>query len=228
MKNSIRLSVPEPCHENWAAMTAVEKGRFCAACKKNIRDFTHSSDREILQALKTEGKICGRFQNSQLNRELIAPKEKKPFFAAAATAAALALLTIGNNTIYAQTPVTTEQHEPKTDDTKLPKKESLNKITGMVTDEYDMPVPGVNVKIAGSSKPAVQTDFDGAYTIEASDRDKLEFTYIGMHTKVIIVAPGANYTISMKDDYSNISMGLVVYEGPEPRLSVAWYYMFDL
>jgi len=227
MKKPIRLSVPEPCHEKWAAMTPAEKGRYCAACQRNVRDFTLSSDGEILRVLKTEDKICGRFHNSQLDRNLIAPKDKKSFFTTAGIAATLALLTIGNSKIYAQTPVNTEQHELKTDDIKPLIKESLKKITGTITDEYDMPVPGVNVKIAGSGKPAVQTDFDGAYTIEASDRDKLEFTYIGMEMQVITVGVKTNYNIIMKQD-TEMTLGIVVYERAKPRLSVAWYYMFDL
>ncbi|GAA5083016.1 hypothetical protein GCM10023210_01040 [Chryseobacterium ginsengisoli] len=67
----MKLTIPKPCHENWEAMTPEEKGRFCSVCSKTVRDFTVASDEEILNVFSTNSEnICGKFNESQLNRDL--------------------------------------------------------------------------------------------------------------------------------------------------------------
>ena len=60
--------IPEPCHEDWNAMTPKEKGRFCDACAKVVVDFTTMNDEEIVDYLQqhTKQKTCGHFRNEQL------------------------------------------------------------------------------------------------------------------------------------------------------------------
>jgi hypothetical protein len=64
-----RISIPQPCHENWNNMVPNEKGAFCNACAKTVVDFTGMSDEEVSQYfLQHAGqKTCGRFLNTQLN-----------------------------------------------------------------------------------------------------------------------------------------------------------------
>ena len=109
MRKSVYISIPAPCHENWDAMNTEDKGRFCASCQKKVFDFTKSSNREIASVLKDTENICGRFNVNQINRDLIIPKEKSSIWIAA-SAAIISFLTIGNQTILAQTPANTEQH----------------------------------------------------------------------------------------------------------------------
>lgn len=67
----MKITIPTPCHENWNGMTPGEKGRFCSVCSKTVRDFTESSDQEVMKAFsRPEDNICGRFNESQLNRNL--------------------------------------------------------------------------------------------------------------------------------------------------------------
>lgn len=54
-------------------------------------------------------------------------------------------------------------------------------VTGNVTDESGLPLPGVNIIIKGTST-GVQSDFDGNYAIEASQGDILVFSFIGLQT----------------------------------------------
>lgn len=69
----LKISVPEPCHEDWNAMTPNEQGRHCTSCAKTVVDFTSMSDEAIKHffIIKKEEKVCGRFKNEQLHRIVI-------------------------------------------------------------------------------------------------------------------------------------------------------------
>jgi hypothetical protein len=70
-KTALRIEVPQPCTQNWSAMTPTEQGRFCMSCNKQVFDFTHISDQKILEILAIHGgNSCGHFLPSQLNRPL--------------------------------------------------------------------------------------------------------------------------------------------------------------
>lgn len=66
----MKVTIPKPCHENWAAMTPEEKGRFCQVCSKSVRDFTNASDQEIIDDLSQNPNICANFRVDQLDRNL--------------------------------------------------------------------------------------------------------------------------------------------------------------
>lgn len=66
----MKITIPKPCHENWETMTPDEKGRFCSVCSKTVKDFTASPDEEIINHIKSNPGICGRFMEGQLGREL--------------------------------------------------------------------------------------------------------------------------------------------------------------
>jgi hypothetical protein len=66
---SYKISIPEPCHQNWSGMTPNEKGRFCQACAKTVVDFSTWSDEDILKYLqRSKGGTCGRMSTTQLSR----------------------------------------------------------------------------------------------------------------------------------------------------------------
>ncbi|MBS7252802.1 hypothetical protein [Flavobacterium branchiicola] len=64
-----KITIPEPCHENWDKMTPKENGRFCLSCSKTVIDFTKMLPEEIQHYFiqNRNEKICGRFKKSQLN-----------------------------------------------------------------------------------------------------------------------------------------------------------------
>lgn len=68
MKKTIHISIPEPCHEDWAKMTPQKKGRFCQSCTKTVVDFTVMSTAEIEDYIhkNKDRRICGRIHHSQL------------------------------------------------------------------------------------------------------------------------------------------------------------------
>ncbi len=67
-------------------------------------------------------------------------------------------------------------------------------ITGTVTDDTGLPLPGANIIIKGTST-GTQSDFDGLYSISASVGQTLQFTYVGFESKEVKV--GTANQISM-------------------------------
>ena len=66
-----KITIPEPCNEDWNKMTPTEKGAFCSSCSKEVKDFTKSSDQEILNVIKnSKNSICGHISTKQINRPL--------------------------------------------------------------------------------------------------------------------------------------------------------------
>jgi hypothetical protein len=55
-------------------------------------------------------------------------------------------------------------------------------VTGVVSDNAGMPIPGVSVLVKGT-KFGTNTDFDGKYAIKNSPSQILTFSYIGMKTQ---------------------------------------------
>jgi hypothetical protein len=75
-----KLSIPEPCHQSWQQMAAVNGGRHCESCCKTVVDFTLMNNDEIINYLSASKNVCGRFDAHQLtavNLYLQAPKAQK-------------------------------------------------------------------------------------------------------------------------------------------------------
>jgi len=65
------LSVPTPCEENWSQMTRTAAGRHCSSCNKTVVDFSILSDAAIFAVIaNSNGTVCGRFSDDQLQREI--------------------------------------------------------------------------------------------------------------------------------------------------------------
>ncbi|MGA1225641.1 MAG: SusC/RagA family TonB-linked outer membrane protein [Tamlana sp.] len=67
-------------------------------------------------------------------------------------------------------------------------------ISGMVSDDSGLPLPGATVLVKGTST-GTSTDFDGKYSVQASQGSTLVFSFVGYSTKEIVV--GASNTINL-------------------------------
>ncbi|MBF4514825.1 energy transducer TonB [Flavobacterium sp. ANB] len=69
MERKHKITIPEPCHENWDEMIPNEKGRFCLSCSKTVIDFRAMLPEEVQHFfIENQNKsICGRFKKSQLD-----------------------------------------------------------------------------------------------------------------------------------------------------------------
>ncbi|WP_337968410.1 hypothetical protein [uncultured Flavobacterium sp.] len=68
MVRNHKLTIPEPCQENWDKMTPKDNGRFCLNCSKTVIDFTEMLPDEIQHFFiqNQNNRICGRFKDEQL------------------------------------------------------------------------------------------------------------------------------------------------------------------
>jgi TonB-linked SusC/RagA family outer membrane protein len=72
-------------------------------------------------------------------------------------------------------------------------------ITGMVSDQSGVPIPGVNVVVQGTST-GTQTDFDGKYLIKAKAGEKLIFSYVGLTNQTITIGASNIIDVVMQED----------------------------
>lgn len=72
-------------------------------------------------------------------------------------------------------------------------------ISGNVTDQEGLPLPGVSVVVVGTTS-GTQTDFDGNYTISANAGQVLKFSYIGQKTAERTVGSGDVINLQMEED----------------------------
>jgi len=82
-------------------------------------------------------------------------------------------------------------------------------ITGTVTDESSLALPGVQINIKGTKKYA-QTDFDGKYSIQAQRGDALVFSYIGMDTQTFYVQSSNIINVKLKSSHAELQEVVVV------------------
>ncbi|MDC1064442.1 SusC/RagA family TonB-linked outer membrane protein [Flavobacteriaceae bacterium] len=72
-------------------------------------------------------------------------------------------------------------------------------ISGTVTDENGVPLPGATVLVEGTSN-GVSTDFDGNYSISASSGDTLVFSFVGYSNQSVFVGSSATVNVSLQPD----------------------------
>ena len=90
-------------------------------------------------------------------------------------------------------------------------------ITGAIlSKQSNMPIPGANVLVKGTSVGTV-TDFDGAFTITASANDVLVFTYVGFEPQEIVVGEQSSITVSLVEALSALETVVVVGYGTQKK-----------
>jgi TonB-linked SusC/RagA family outer membrane protein len=78
---------------------------------------------------------------------------------------------------------------------------SKQTVTGTVTDQSNVPLPGVNVVVKGTNL-GTQTDFDGNYTISASQGEVITFSYVGFTPKNVTVGAANIVNITLEEGES--------------------------
>ena len=75
----------------------------------------------------------------------------------------------------------------------------VSSVTGTVSDEEGISLPGVNVIVQGTNT-GTQTDFDGKYSINASTGQTLVFSYVGYASESVTVGTLRVIDVSLQQD----------------------------
>jgi len=94
-----------------------------------------------------------------------------------------------------------------------------NEIKGKVVDENQLPIPGVNVIVMGTTIGS-STDFDGNYSITIpNNSSQLEFSYIGYESQITPIT-SATINVNLKEDSQALEEVVVTGYGRKNKKSV--------
>ena len=93
------------------------------------------------------------------------------------------------------------------------------KITGVVTDDKNLPIPTVNVKIKGTTIGTV-TDNDGKYTITADAHAVLVFSSVGYDSKEVDVDKRSKINVQLTTSSKSLNEIVVVGYGTQKKRDV--------
>ncbi|WP_317193648.1 MULTISPECIES: carboxypeptidase-like regulatory domain-containing protein [Aequorivita] len=185
MKKSIVIKIPEPCHEDWAKMTATEKGKFCNICTKEVIDLTSKNDEELVKILTKSKDTCGRVKTSQLNREVNLERKSRQSLAPLAASMLLPLTLFSNN--------------PNSEKISRSEKPMVSmgigrfsnnadrmhvKTTGVVRDENGNPLQNVEIT-SNETEARAWTNKKGEYEIYTLDKEILTFSKENFPNQII-------------------------------------------
>ena len=89
-------------------------------------------------------------------------------------------------------------------------------VTGTVTDQTGLPLPGVSVVEVGTTN-GTQTDFDGNYKISVEQGSQLRFSYIGQKTITRDVGAGNTIDVKMQEDAQALEEVVVIAYGSQTK-----------
>src|SRR5271163_2982243 len=93
--NRIDIPIAIPCQADWTTMTLADRGRFCGACRKVVRELgrmTETEARALLASPPTEG-LCVRYIHDERG-EIVFRPDVVPLARLARKAVALALAVV--------------------------------------------------------------------------------------------------------------------------------------
>lgn len=97
--------------------------------------------------------------------------------------------------------------------------QNIRKVSGMVVDETNEPIPGGTVVLKNSTKGVI-TDLDGKYEIEVSTGDILVFSFLGMTTQEVLVGESNQYNVKLEPKANEFDEVTVVAFAKQKKESV--------
>lgn len=217
----LRIAIPKPCGEDWEAMEEKGNDRFCQNCRKMVVDFSNLTDTELYHYLRSVKEVpCGRFHNSQLNKNIV-PEQRKSFawkniYKAAAAVFAFLSMKHSEATGFQNKPgITMQPSEPKYE--IVPADINLI-ISGIVRNNQDTALENAEIRI-GETVMAY-TGKDGKFSFEIPDHLTNQAFLLSVHYKGLVssirnyhpVMQSADYTITLYPPYCEpcFTMGIMI------------------
>ena len=91
-----------------------------------------------------------------------------------------------------------------------------HEVKGTVLDESQLPIPGANVVIKGTTVGTITTG-NGEFTMNTADGDVLQVSYIGYNTEEITVSGNGPYNVSLVPDVVGLDEVVVVGYGTQKK-----------
>lgn len=130
----------------------------------------------------------------------------------------LVALLLVSNTISAKSSV--EEARVLSYDSKLTEYAYVEKVvSGTVTDEYNLTIPGVSIIIKGTTTGTV-SDVDGKFSISVADDDILVFSFIGYASQEIAVSASSTINVTLSEDTQNLDEIVVVGFGEQKKANL--------
>lgn len=218
MEQKFNLTISKPCSEKFNQFNKTEKGGFCNSCQKEVIDFRTVSDEQLIKYFKSkEGKTCGYFSKTQLNRDFQIPEfeqsSRYKFFKIAAVAF-LSLTSLHNIQAQNQKDKTEIIESSKQNNNSNDNRVQEVLLTGSIVEESG-PLPGANIVLKGTTI-GTSTNFDGKFEFPKplKEGDILVVSYLGYVTKEIKINKAqtelnAILNINMEEDLSCVLLGEV-------------------
>jgi len=192
-----------------------ENGRYCTVCQKTIHDYTQLSNKELVDRLEQNTKVCARFKQSQLNTNLMAQKNNRT------TKTVLFLSFISSIFIspfaYSQTTNPEARIERITNSATKFNSNIENqsrdtiKITGIVNCNNE-PVIGISINVKDKNIGTYTNEL-GRFSLTIPDGElplTINFSYVGFISQEVVINNQIAYlTIDMEED-ENMIMGEIV------------------
>ena len=86
--------------------------------------------------------------------------------------------------------------------------QTLIDIKGKVTDPEGLPIPGVLIRVEGSSKSTL-SDFDGSFLIQAEPKDSLTFSLLGYVAQTIKINNKTLINVQLLDDITELDAVMI-------------------
>lgn len=153
MQPIVKITIPQPCHQQWDSMTQATNGRFCTSCSKTVVDFTTMTDQQVIAYLSATNNVCGRIstpQFSSINNRLQV-NTLSPGSIWKRLILAVTMLAVSQH-IKAQTNIPKQSTEQTESDVTVGKVMVPSKavtpilITGTVVDTHGIPLAGIKIK----------------------------------------------------------------------------------